>query len=105
MKVSTICEASDDGNGDEYGKDEDEVKNDDDMMIMIEDKYWSKVGADLKSPELVLIILMLALHVAIPDHHQHHDHHCHLDDDFEEGKDLSPARVVSTLPPSSAVSR
>ena len=63
-----ICEASDDGNGDEDGKDENEVKNDDDMMIMIEDKYGSKVGADLKSPELVLIILVLALHVAIPDH-------------------------------------
>ena len=51
-------------------------------------------AADLKSPELVLVILVLALHVAIPDHQQ-----CqHLDRDLDE--DLSPASVVNTLPPS-----
>ena len=67
-----------DGNGDNKVKDDD---------------------ADLKSPELVLVILVLALHVAIPDHQE-----CqHLDPDLDE--DLSPASVVNTLPPSSAVSR
>ena len=37
-----------------------------------------KVAANLKSPELVLIILVLPLHVAIPEHHQH-QHHQHED--------------------------
>ena len=76
VKVAVLC--NDDGNED------DEVKGGD---------------ADLKSPELVLVILVLALHVAIPDHQE-----CqHLDRDLDE--DLSPASVVNTLPPSSAVSR
>ena len=68
-----------DGNGDNKVKDDD---------------------ADLKSPELVRVIPVLALHVARPD--QHLDHHL-VEEDLDE--DLrSPAIVVNTLPPASAVS-
>ena len=52
IKIPLICN--------DEGAEHDEVKDDD--------------AADLKSPELVLVILVLALHVAIPVHLDHKIH-------------------------------
>ena len=76
-----------------------------------EDNKVKDDDADLKSPELVRVIPVLALHVARPDQQQwqHLDHHCHFDEDDLDEDDLdedlrSPAIVANTLPPASAVS-
>ena len=66
------------------GDEHDEVKDDD--------------AADLKSPELVLVILVLALHVAIPVH-QDLDHRIHLAKDDLEKVILPKMILMKTCPP------